>query len=142
MSTYMDKKEEVKRDWYLIDAEQYNLGRLASLITPYLTGKTKPTYTPHVDGGDYVIVINAEKINLTGKKWEQKMYRKHSQYPGGLKETPYGELKKKNPELIIENAVKGMLPRNKLGKDMIKRLKVYSDSDHPHQAQEPEKLEL
>ena len=142
MSTYMAKKEEVERNWYLVDAAGQNLGRLASKIAPYITGKNKPTYTPHVDAGDFVIVINAARVNLTGNKWKQKKYRHHSQYPGGLKEVPYEKLREENPELIIKNAVKGMLPKNKLGRRMIGRLKVYADDEHPHQAQQPEKLEL
>ena len=140
MSTYMAKKEEVERNWYLIDAAGQSLGRLASKIAPYITGKNKVTYTPHVDTGDFVIVINADKVELTGKKWEQKKYRHHSQYPGGLKEMTYAELLEKKPELIIEHAVNGMLPKNKLGRRMIKRLKVYSGEKHPHEAQQPEKI--
>ncbi len=141
MSTYMAKQEEVKRNWYIIDAEGENLGRLASKIAPYLTGKNKPIYTPHVDSGDFVIVINAEKVNLTGKKWEQKKYYHHSQYPGGLKETTYEELRKQKPEFIIKKAVEGMLPKNKLGRRMITRLKVFAGSEHKHQAQQPEYIE-
>ncbi len=138
MSTYMAKKEDVERNWYVFDARGRNLGRLASEIAPYIIGKHKPTYTPHVDSGDYVIVINAAEVNLTGNKWQQKIYRHHSQYPGGLKEKTYEELREENPELIIENAVRGMLPKNKLRDQMVKRLKVYAGADHPHQAQKPE----
>ena len=142
MSTYMAKKEEVVRKWYVVDATGRTLGRLASLIVPYLTGKNEPTYTPHVDTGDFVIVLNAAKIELTGNKWKQKKYYRHSQYPGGLKEMTYEELKQQKPEFIIKKAVQGMLPKNKLGGNMIKRLKVYRDSEHSHQAQQPEELEL
>lgn len=138
MSTYMAKKEDVERNWYVFDARGRNLGRLASEIAPYIIGKHKPTYTPHVDSGDYVIVINAAEVNLTGNKWQQKIYRHHSQYPGGLKEKTYEELREENPELIIETAVRGMLPKNKLRDQMVKRLKVYAGADHPHQAQKPE----
>ena len=142
MSTYMAKQEKIERKWYLVDAAGQSLGRLASKIAPYITGKNKVTYTPHVDSGDFVIVINAKEVNLTGKKWEQKKYYHHSQYPGGLKEKTYEELRQQKPELIIEHAVKGMLPKNKLGQRMIKRLKVYGDNNHSHQAQQPEKIEL
>ncbi|MFW5984915.1 MAG: 50S ribosomal protein L13 [Halanaerobiaceae bacterium] len=142
MSTYIAKQEEVTRKWYIVDASGKALGRLASNIAPYITGKIDPTYTPHVDAGNFVIVINASRVKLTGNKWEQKKYRHHSQYPGGLKEVPYTKLREENPELIIKNAVKGMLPKNKLGKRMIKRVKVYGGSEHPHEAQQPEKLEF
>ncbi len=142
MSTYMAKNEEVERSWFVVDAENKTLGRLASKIAQYIRGKHKPTFTPHVDMGDYVIVVNAEKINLSGNKLDQKKYYKHSNYPGGIKEVTYRELLAKNPEFIIEKAVKGMLPSNKLGRKMIKKLKVYSGDNHPHQAQKPEKLEL
>jgi large subunit ribosomal protein L13 len=142
MSTYMAKNEEVERSWFVVDAENKTLGRLASKIAQYIRGKHKPTFTPHVDMGDYVIVVNAEKINLTGNKLDQKKYYKHSNYPGGIKEVTYRELLAKNPEFIIEKAVKGMLPSNKLGRKMIKKLKVYSGENHPHQAQKPEKIEL
>jgi large subunit ribosomal protein L13 len=142
MSTYMAKNEEVERSWFVVDAENKTLGRLASKIAQYIRGKHKPTFTPHVDMGDYVIVVNAEKINLTGNKLDQKKYYKHSNYPGGIKEVTYRELLAKDPEFIIEKAVKGMLPSNKLGRKMIKKLKVYSGANHPHQAQKPEKIEL
>jgi large subunit ribosomal protein L13 len=142
MSTYMAKNEEVERSWFVVDAENKTLGRLASKIAQYIRGKHKPTFTPHVDMGDYVIVVNAEKINLSGNKLDQKKYYKHSNYPGGIKEVTYRELLAKNPEFIIEKAVKGMLPSNKLGRKMIKKLKVYSGENHPHQAQKPEKIEL
>ena len=142
MSTYMAKPNQVDRKWYLVDASGYTLGRLATKISHILTGKNKPTYTPHVDTGDFVVVINAEKVELSGNKWDQKKYYRHSQYPGGLKEMTYKELRNKKPELMIEKAVKGMLPQNKLAKKMIKKLKVYAGSEHPHQAQKPEEIEL
>lgn len=142
MSTYMAKNEEVERNWYVVDAENKTLGRISSKIAQYLRGKHKPTFTPHVDMGDFVIVVNAEKIKLTGNKWDQKKYYRHSNYIGGIKEMTYKELLEKDPEFIIEKAVKGMLPGNKLGRKMIKKLKVYSGDNHPHQAQKPEKLEL
>jgi len=138
----MAKPNEVDRQWYVVDAAGKTLGRLATGIAEILRGKRKVIYTPHVDTGDYVIVINAEKINLTGNKWEQKKYYRHSGYPGGLKETTYEKLVQKKPELIIEKAVSGMIPHNKLGRQMIKKLKVYKGPDHPHQAQQPVELEL
>ncbi len=142
MSTYMAKPDEVERQWYVVDAEGKTLGRLASKIAQVLRGKHKPTFTPHVDTGDYVIVVNAKNIKLTGNKWEQKKYYRHSGYPGGLKETSYNKLVQQKPELIIEKAVKGMLPHNKLGSAIFNKLKVYAGPDHPHQAQQPEELEL
>lgn len=142
MSTYMAKNETVERNWYVVDAADKTLGRLASEIAQYIRGKHKPTFTPHVDMGDYVVVVNAEKVKLTGKKWDDKKHYSHTNYPGGINEITYRELRAKNPEFIIEKAVKGMLPHNKLGRKMIKKLKVYSGTNHPHQAQEPEKLEL
>ncbi|HOA40517.1 MAG TPA: 50S ribosomal protein L13 [Halanaerobiales bacterium] len=142
MRTYMAKPEEIERQWYVVDATGQTLGRLATRIAEILRGKHKAIYTPHVDTGDYVIVINAEKIHLTGKKWEQKKYYRHSGYPGGLKETTYDKLLQKKPEFIIEKAVKGMIPHNKLGRQMIKKLKVYAGPEHPHQAQQPKELEL
>ncbi len=142
MSTYMANPEEVDRKWYIVDASGKTLGRFASEVAQILRGKHKATFTPSVDTGDYVIVINAEKIKLTGNKWQEKEYVHHSNYPGGLKTTTYEKLKDKNPELIIKNAVKGMLPHNNLGEKIFKKLKVYSGSEHPHQAQQPEELEL
>lgn len=142
MSTYMAKPNEVERKWYVVDAAGQTLGRLATRIAEVLRGKHKPTFTPHVDTGDYVIVVNAEKVKLTGNKWEQKKYYRHSGYPGGLKETPYNKLVEKKPELIIEKAVRGMIPHNKLGRRIIKKLKVYAGPEHPHQAQQPEVMEL
>ena len=142
MKTFMAKAEEVKRKWYIIDAEGKPLGRLASEVAKILRGKNKPTYTPHVDTGDFVIVLNAEKVVLTGKKLEQKYYRHHSLYPGGMKEIKYRLFMQKSPEKAIELAVKGMLPKNSLGRAMYRKLKVYRGSEHKHQAQQPEVLEL
>ena len=142
MKSYMAKAEEVQRKWYVIDAEGKVLGRMASEIAKILRGKNKPIYTPHVDTGDFVIVINAEKIVLTGNKLDQKMHRKHSHYPGGLKETPYRKIMEEKPEMAVYEAVKGMLPHNSLGRKMLKKLKIYKGSEHEHQAQKPEALEL
>lgn len=142
MSTYMAKSEEIERKWYVLDATDQVLGRLSTRVAEVLRGKDKPIFTPHVDTGDYVIVINAKKIKLTGKKWEQKKYYHHSGYPGGIKEIPYNKLVQKKPEFIIEKAVKGMIPHNKLGSSIIKKLKVYAGPEHPHQAQQPEVMEL
>lgn len=141
-TTYMAKPNEVERKWYVVDAAGQTLGRLASEVASILRGKMKPTYTPHVDTGDYVIVIDADQIQLTGKKWQKKKYYRHSGYPGGLKETTAQELMAKKPEKLIELAVKGMLPRNSLGRAQLKKLKVYAGSEHPHQAQQPETWEL
>ena len=137
MKTFSLKNTEVVRDWVVFDASDKILGRFATKIADKLRGKDKPTFTPHVDGGDFVVVINADKVKVTGNKAEQKKYYKHSLYPGGLKEKSYKELLESNPERIIENAVKGMLPKNKLGKSIIKKLKVYSGSEHPHESQNP-----
>ncbi len=142
MTTYMAKPDEVDKKWYVVDAEGKTLGRLASRIATVLRGKHKPEYTPHVDTGDFVIVVNSEKVTLTGNKWDQKIHYKHSQYPGGLKTKTYGELREKNPQEIIRHAVDGMVPNNKLGKKMMKKLKIYAGPDHPHQAQKPEELEV
>lgn len=141
-TTYMAKPHEVERKWYVVDAAGQTLGRLSSEVASILRGKLKPTYTPHVDTGDHVIVINADQIQLTGKKWQQKKYYRHSGYPGGLKETTAAELLAKKPEKMIELAVKGMLPKNSLGRAQLKKLKVYAGSEHPHQAQQPEVWEL
>ena len=137
MKTFSLKNTEVTRDWVVFDASDKVLGRFATKIADKLRGKDKPTFTPHVDGGDFVVVINAEKLKVTGNKSEQKKYFKHSLYPGGLKEKSYTEVLEDNPERIVENAVKGMLPKNKLGKSMIKKLKVYRGSEHPHESQNP-----
>lgn len=139
MKTFSLKNTEVTRDWVVFDASNKVLGRFATKIADKLRGKDKPTFTPHVDGGDFVVVINAEKLKVTGNKSEQKKYFKHSLYPGGLKEKSYAEVLENNPERIVENAVKGMLPKNKLGKSMIKKLKVYRGSEHPHESQNPTK---
>ncbi|ACB83828.1 50S ribosomal protein L13 [Natranaerobius thermophilus] len=140
-TTYMAKPHEVERKWYTIDATNKPLGRLASEIAEILRGKHKPTFTPHVDTGDYVIVLNAEKVLLTGKKRTQKHHYRHSGYPGGLKAINYETLLNTKPEKAIELAVKGMLPKNRLGRKMIKKLKVYAGDEHPHQAQQPEPWE-
>ena len=137
MKTFSLKKTEVVRDWVVFDATDKVLGRFATKIADKLRGKDKPTFTPHVDGGDFVVVINADKVKVTGNKADQKKFYKHSLYPGGLKEKLYKEVLESNPERVIENAVKGMLPKNKLGKSMIKKLKVYSGSEHPHESQNP-----
>ena len=142
MKTYMAKPAEVDRKWYVIDAEGQTLGRLASEVASILRGKHKATYTTHIDTGDHVIVINAEKIRLTGNKLNDKMYRRYSGYPGGLKEVNYATLLARKPEKAIEQAVKGMLPHNRLGRAMFKKLKVYRGGQHPHQAQKPELREL
>ena len=138
MKSYIAKPAEVEGKWYVIDAEDKTLGKIASEVASILRGKKKPIYTPHVDTGDYVIVINAEKVRVTGKKEEQKIYKSHSGYPGGLKETTLRELRAKKPEEIIRHAVKGMMPKGKLGRQMFKKLKVYAGPEHPHTAQNPE----
>ena len=138
MKSYIAKPAEVERKWYVINAEDKTLGKIASEVASILRGKKKPIYTPHVDTGDYVIVINAEKVRVTGKKEEQKIYKSHSGYPGGLKETTLRELRAKKPEEIIRHAVKGMMPKGKLGRQMFKKLKVYAGPEHPHTAQNPE----
>lgn len=141
--TYSQKPTEVERKWILIDAaESATLGRLSAKIATFLTGKNKPTYTPHTDGGDYVIIINAEKVKVTGNKEEAKMYYRHSGFPGGLSEASLKELREKNAAMIIEKAVYGMLPKNKLQADRMKRLKVYVGAEHNHAAQKPEKVEV
>lgn len=142
MKSYMANASNVERKWYVIDATDKTLGRMASQIASILRGKNKPTFTPHVDTGDFVIVINAEKINLTGKKLDSKLYRHHSLYPGGLKEIPYRKMIETKPELVIEEAVRRMLPKGPLGSKMLKKLKVYRGSEHNHEAQKPEVLEL
>jgi len=137
MKTYSLKKEDVNRDWFVIDVADMVLGRVATKIADRIRGKDKPTFTPHTDGGDYVVVINAEKVKVTGSKFENKKYYSHSLYPGGLKTKTFKELNEKNPEKIIEEAVKGMLPKNKLGKSIIKKLKVFSGPKHDHESQQP-----
>jgi large subunit ribosomal protein L13 len=142
VSTYYAKPGEVQREWLLVDATDKVLGRLATQIAAILKGKTKPQYTPHTDVGDFVIVINADKVRLTGNKADQKTYYSHSGYPGGLKEVPYERMLERHPERIIEKAVKGMLPKNTLGRMMGKKLKVYAGPEHPHTAQNPRTIEL
>ncbi|MCI5835215.1 MAG: 50S ribosomal protein L13 [Firmicutes bacterium] len=141
-NTYMQKKEEVVRNWYVLDAEEANLGRLASKAAHILRGKHKPTFTPHVDCGDNVIVINASKVNLTGNKLNDKIYYNHSGYTGGLRERTAKEMKENYPVEMIERAVKGMLPKGRLGRQMYKKLFVYEGSEHPHMAQKPKKMEI
>lgn len=137
-TTFMANAQNITRQWYVVDAAGQTLGRLASEVASILRGKHKPTFTPHVDAGDFVVVINAEQIVLTGNKLDQKHYYRHSGYPGGIKSTSYRTLMEKKPEFVIEKAIKGMLPHNRLGRAMAKKLKVYSGPDHPHQAQKPE----
>lgn len=142
MKSFMQKKEAVERKWYVIDAAGKNLGRVASLVASYLRGKHKPTYTPHIDCGDYIIIINAQKVNLTGNKMEKKMYYNHSMYQGGLRERTAKEMIERYPEEMMERAVKGMLPHNRLGRQMYKKLFVYAGSEHKQEAQKPEVLEV
>ena len=142
MKTYSAKAETVERDWFLIDADGKTLGRLASEIARRLRGKHKAVYTPHVDTGDYIVVINAEKVRVTGNKAKDKMYYKHSGYLGGLKEINFEDLIQKAPERVIETAVKGMLPKNPLGRAMFRKLKVYAGAQHKHAAQQPQVLEI
>ncbi|HCJ11288.1 MAG TPA: 50S ribosomal protein L13 [Clostridiales bacterium] len=142
MRTYVAKPSEIQRRWYVVDAEGKTLGRLASRIAAILRGKHKPTYTPFLDTGDYVIVINADKVVVTGDKAEGKLYYRHSGYPGGLKTTTFRRMMQTRPERVIEIAVRGMLPHNRLGRAMAKKLKVYAGPVHPHEAQQPEELEL
>ena len=142
MKSYIAKPQEVERKWYVVDAEGKTLGRLASEVASVLRGKNKPIYTPHVDTGDYVIVINAEKVAVTGKKRKEKIYKRHTGYPGGLREVAFEDLQAKKPDEIIRHAVKGMLPKGPLGRQMFKKLKVYAGPEHNHAAQKPEVLEF
>ncbi|HEY74751.1 MAG TPA: 50S ribosomal protein L13 [Thermoflexia bacterium] len=142
MKTYVTKPSEVEREWFVVDAEGKTLGRLASEIAKILRGKHKPNYSPSVDVGDYVIVINAEKIRVTGRKLDQKYYYRHSGYPGGLKAVRLRDMLARHPTRVIEHAVRGMLPKNRLGRRMFKKLKVYAGPDHPHKAQRPKPLDL
>lgn len=142
MKTYYAKPGEVQREWLLVDATDMTLGRLASEVAQILRGKNKPTYTPHVDTGDFVVVINAEKIKVTGAKVTDKVYYHHTGHPGGLKSETFKEAMEKHPTRVIEHAVAGMLPKNTLGRQMRKKLKVYAGPEHPHQAQNPRKIEL
>ena len=140
MQTVSIRKEDVVHKWYIVDAENQVLGRLASEVAKILRGKHKPLYTPHVDTGDYVIIINADKVVLTGNKWSQKIYHWHTGYPGGLRQTTAEKLRQRRPERIVEYAVRGMLPKTKLGRAMLRKLKVYAANTHPHRAQQPEPL--
>lgn len=142
MKTFVAKPATVKRDWYVVDAEGKTLGRIATEIATRLRGKHKPEYTPHVDTGDYIIVVNAEKVTVTGNKAQDKIYYSHSGYPGGLKSMSFEKLQAKKPEMIIEAAVKGMLPRGPLGRDMFRKLKVFAGPEHNHAAQQPKPLEI
>jgi large subunit ribosomal protein L13 len=135
--TFVGKPAEIEREWYVVDAEGQTLGRLASRIAPILKGKHKPIYTPHMDCGDFVVVVNAEKVRVTGRKLDQKMYHRHSGYPGGLTSITLRNQLARHPERVLQAAVKGMLPKNKLGRRMMKKLKVYAGDSHPHQAQTP-----
>ena len=142
MRTYTPKPGDVQRDWYVIDATDVVLGRLATHVATLLRGKHKPTFAPHVDGGDFVIVINAEKVALSGNKREQKMAYNHSGYPGGLRAVAYGDLLDKHPERAVEKAVRGMLPKTSLGRAQLGKLKVYAGAEHPHAAQQPQPFEI
>jgi large subunit ribosomal protein L13 len=142
MKTYVAKEQEVKKNWYLVDAEDKVLGRLATQIAMRLRGKHKPIFTPHADTGDFIVVINAEKVALTGKKWNNKIYYRHSGYIGGLKQISAKKLLEKKPEDVLRFAVKGMLPKNSLGRRQLKKLKIYAGTEHPHQAQQLEALEI
>ena len=142
MKTYQANAQDRERDWYVVDAEGKTLGRLATQIANVLRGKRKPTYTPHVDVGDFVIVVNAEKVAVTGKKREDKRYWRHSGYPGGIRSRTLGELLEQRPEEVIRKAVKGMVPRNRLARQQLRKLKVYAGPEHPHQAQQPKQLEI
>ena len=142
MKTYMPSAAAIERKWYVVDATDKTLGRLASEVANVLRGKNKPIFTPHIDTGDYVVVINADKIKVTGKKLADKIYYSHSDYPGGMKETNLAEMLAKKPEKVIELAVKGMLPTGPLGRQMLTKLHVYAGAEHPHTAQKPEALEI
>ena len=142
MKTYVAKEQEISKKWYLVDAKDRVLGRLATQIAMRLRGKHKPVFTPHADTGDFIVVINANKVTLTGGKWDKKVYYRHTGYIGGLKEISAKKLLEKKPEDILRFAVRGMLPKNSLGRRQLKKLKIYSGSEHPHQAQQLEKLEI
>lgn len=142
MKTYSAKAETVERDWYVVDATDKTLGRLSAEIALRLRGKHKPVYTPHVDTGDYIVVVNAEKVAVTGNKRSDKMYYRHSEFPGGLKSMNFEKLIAHDPKRVIELAVKGMLPRNPLGRKMLGKLKVYAGTEHPHAAQQPKELSI
>jgi large subunit ribosomal protein L13 len=142
MKSYMARPLEVERKWYVVDAEGQTLGRLATEIATILRGKKKPQYTPHVDTGDFVVVVNAEKVVVTGKKAEQKVYRRHSGYPGGMKETSYAQLMERTPTEVVRKAVRGMMPRTRLARQQLRKLKIYAGPEHPHAAQSPQELEV
>lgn len=142
MKSYTAKPADIERKWYVVDAEGKTLGRLATEVATVLRGKHKPTFTPHMDCGDYVIVVNAEKVDVTGKKRKEKIYKRHTGYPGGLREITFEKLIDKKPEEIVRHAVKGMMPKGKLGRQMYKKLKVYAGPEHNHAAQKPEVLEF
>jgi large subunit ribosomal protein L13 len=142
VKSYMARPLEVERRWYVVDADGQTLGRLAAEIARVLRGKSKPQYTPHVDTGDFVVVVNAERIAVTGRKAEQKVYRRHSGYPGGLKTTSYEQLLERQPTEILRKAVKGMMPKTRLARQQLRKLKIYAGPEHPHAAQSPQKLEV
>lgn len=142
MKTVSTRREDAQHDWYVVDAEGKTLGRFASEIARRLRGKHKAEYTPHVDTGDYIVVVNAEKVRVTGKKEQDKIYYRHSGYPGGIKAASLGKVRAEHPERLLTNAVKGMMPRNPLGRAMLRKLKVYAGPSHPHAAQQPQALEL
>jgi large subunit ribosomal protein L13 len=142
MKTFTPKPQDIQRDWYVVDAQDMILGRLASTIATRLRGKHKPEFAPHVDNGDFIVVVNAEKIRVTGNKMVEKKYYRHSGYPGGIKERSLQEVLAKHPERVITMAVKGMLPRNRLGRALLKKLKVYAGTEHPHAAQKPQPLDM
>ena len=142
MKTFVAKPADVKREWFVVDAAEQTLGRLATEVARHLRGKHKPEFTPHVDTGDYIVVINADKVKVTGNKSSDKMYYRHTGYPGGLKSISFEKLIDHKPEMVIETAVKGMLPKNPLGRAMFKKMKVYAGSEHPHTAQQPQELKL
>ena len=142
MKSYMARPQEVERKWYVVDAEGKTLGRLATEIARILRGKNKPQYTPHVDTGDFVVVVNADKVVVTGKKAEQKVYRRHSGYPGGMKETSYARMMERKPTEILRKAVHGMMPRTRLARQQFRKLKIYAGPEHPHAAQNPQRLEV
>jgi large subunit ribosomal protein L13 len=142
VKTYIPKATEIERRWYIVDAEGLTLGRLATQIATIIRGKHKPSFTPHLDVGDYVIVVNAEKVHVTGNKEEQKFYYRHSGYPGGFRSTSLRDQLSRHPERVIETAVKGMIPHTNLGRDQLKKLKVFAGPNHPHAAQQPEPLEI
>ncbi|MEM6580313.1 MAG: 50S ribosomal protein L13 [Pseudomonadota bacterium] len=142
MKTFSAKADEINRDWFVVDAADKTLGRLASEVAHRLRGKHKPEYTPHVDTGDYIVVINADKVRVTGNKRTDKIYHSHTGYPGGIKSLSFEKLIEKAPERVIQGAVKGMLPRNPLGRAMFKKLKVYAGAEHPHSAQQPQELNV